>query len=285
MPRTVHVNIHELFQASPVVRLADSGKNCLKHGSLQGRIALVTGASAGIGLAIAKTLAQKGVTVIACARNTDTLLALNRDGEIPKGTKIHVIKTDLTKEQEVLALYKEIAAQHGKLDILINNAGMGGKGTLLDGDFEEWKNLVDLNILALTLSTREAVKLIDGKSTNGHIINVNSIVGHRVPNMPSAHFYTGTKHMVTALTEGLRKTLQSKNIRVTSVSPGAVETEFAERALGKDPEASAMVKAYFAKAKALEAQDIADAVVYALSVPAHVNIDELTITPTQQVTL
>ncbi|OQV15284.1 putative Dehydrogenase/reductase SDR family member 11 [Hypsibius exemplaris] len=227
--------------------------------SLNGRIVLVTGASAGIGLATAETLANHGMKVIACARN------------------IHAIE-----EEEVLVLFKGIADKFGGLDVLVNNAGMGGSGTgLLTGQYHAWQDMLNLNILGLTLCTREAVKLIESSgSKNGHIINLNSVAGHRVPVSPMRQFYSGTKHMVTALTKNLRTTLQPKNIRVTSLSPGLVETEFAQRSYGKeDPEGAAKM---YTQIKALDAKDIADAIVYVLSAPAHVNVDELTVTPLQQ---
>ncbi|OQV12730.1 Dehydrogenase/reductase SDR family member 11 [Hypsibius exemplaris] len=248
---------------------------------LKGKVILITGASAGIGLAAAETLAKLGAKVVACARNIEKIQALNTT--LGKDVEpILAVKCDMTKEQDVLALFKEVADKHGKLDVLINNAGANSAAaTLLEGDLVDWKAMLDLNILGLTLSTREGVKLIESSgSKSGHIINLNSLAGHVVPKAPYGQFYSGTKHMVTALTEGLRKSVQSKNIRVTSLSPGRVETEFLGRALGKGQEAVAAE--IYKKVKVLEAQDIADAIVYILTAPAHVNIDELTITPLLQ---
>ncbi|OWA53282.1 Dehydrogenase/reductase SDR family member 11 [Hypsibius exemplaris] len=242
---------------------------------LTGRVVLVTGASSGIGLAAAEALAQRGLKVIACARNIQKIQDANKN---LASNPIQAVKTDMTSEQEVLALFKEINDKYGRLDILINNAGIGGTDTLLEGNFAGWKAMTDLNVLALTLAAREAVKLIEaGKSQYGHIININSVVGHKVTTGTAGHFYSATKHMVTALTEGLRKSAQPKNIRVTSISPGVVQTDFFERAFGKN-----VGESIFSAYKCLEPRDIADAIIYVLGVPAHVNIDELTITPLKQ---
>ncbi|OQV13901.1 putative Dehydrogenase/reductase SDR family member 11 [Hypsibius exemplaris] len=140
-----------------------------------------------------------------------------------------------------------------------------------------------LNIVALSVCTREALKLMEpGKiaGDGGHVININSYIGHHVHKNPSVQFYSATKHMVTALTDALRKDCQAKNIRVTSLSPGVVETEFADRAFGSDPTEVAL--SYYTQYKCLQAKDVAGAIVYILSVPPYVNIDELTMTPHQQ---
>jgi len=247
--------------------------------SLNGKIIVVTGASAGIGFAIAETLAKQGAKVVAVARNVEKIQDLSK--RLGGCAQITAIKADMTKEAEVLALFKEVGQKFGKLDVLINNAGMAAsEAELTDGgSFKSWKDVLDLNVLALTLATREGVKLIEsGGSKSGHVIQLNSILGHgTAPTGAGIQFYAATKHMVTALTEGLRKSVQAKNIRVTSLSPGVVETEITERAHGK--EAS---KAFYSQYKVLEPKDIADAVVYILTAPPHVNIDELTITPLQQ---
>ncbi|OQV16808.1 Dehydrogenase/reductase SDR family member 11 [Hypsibius exemplaris] len=246
--------------------------------SLQGRVILVTGASAGIGFATARLLAERGATVIGCARNIQTLQELGEKSAKGRG-QLFPMKADLSKEEDIVQLFKEIGKKFGKLDVLINNAGMAGKATLLEGDSQDYRNIFDLNVLGLTLATREAVKLMEAGGS-GHIINLNSILGHAVPNGPTLHFYTGTKHMITALTEALRKTVQSKNIKVTSLSPGIVATEITQRAFGLTPaEAFASTATPY---KVLDSEDVAEAIVYILSVPAHVNIDELTLTPQGQ---
>jgi len=246
--------------------------------SLKGKIILVTGASSGIGYATAEALAKQGAKVIGCARNIQKLQDLSKQ---LGGDSIYAITADFTKEADVVALYKEIAQKFGKLDVLVNNAGIGGSASLLEGDYQGWKDMLDLNILGLTLSTREAVKLIEaGGSQSANIINLNSILGHYTPTSPSGQFYAATKTMVGALTEGLRKSAQSKNIRVTSLSPGVVETEFFDKAFGEGAS-----QKFFTQYKVLEGKDIADAIIYILTAPPHVNIDELTITPLHQKSL
>ncbi|OQV16807.1 Dehydrogenase/reductase SDR family member 11 [Hypsibius exemplaris] len=245
--------------------------------SLEGRIILVTGASAGIGFATAEELVQRGATVIGAARNIKTIQELSAKVDGKGKGELFPVKADISKEEDILTLFKEIDKKYGKLDVLINNAGRGGSGTLLEGNTQEWKDILDLNVLGLTIASREAVKLIEsGKSTNGHIINVSSVLGHYVPNGQGFQFYAGAKHMVTALTKALRKSVQAKNIRVTNLSPGIVATEIVERVAGK-----AAAEAFNGPHKVLEAKDIADAIVYILTAPTHVNIDELTISPTK----
>jgi len=244
---------------------------------LKGRVILVTGASAGIGLAIAEALSKQGAQVIACARNIERVQELNRKLGHPQ---IYAVKTDLSKENEVLALFKDISQKFNKLDVLINNAGMVGANTgLVDGEYQAWKNIVDLNVLGLTLATREAVKLIESSgSQHGHIVNINSVLGHgSAPNTAGIQFYAASKHMVSALTEGLRKSVQDRGIRVTSLSPGVVETEIMERSMGKEA-----AQSFYQNNKILSSKDIADGIIYLLSAPGHVNIDELTISPLGQ---
>ncbi|OQV13900.1 Dehydrogenase/reductase SDR family member 11 [Hypsibius exemplaris] len=246
----------------------------------RGKSVLITGASSGIGLATAEALAKFGLKVIGCARNVQTLVQLNaRLGD----NQIDAISCDLTNEEEVCRMLSEIKQKYGTLNALINSAGMALKEPLASGTQQGWKRMLDLNIVALSVCTREALKLMEpGKiaGDGGHVININSYIGHHVHKNPSVQFYSATKHMVTALTDALRKDCQAKNIRVTSLSPGVVETEFADRAFGSDPTEVAL--SYYTQYKCLQAKDVAGAIVYILSVPPYVNIDELTMTPHQQ---
>lgn len=227
-----------------------------------------------MGLATAELLVGHGVQVIGCARNIKTL----QDLAAKVGNdKIHAITCDLSKENEVLTMFKEIREKFGKLDVVINNAGMAKTDSLLDGNYQGWKDMLDLNILAVTLCTREAVKIMeDNKPVTGHVVNINSYIGHHMVLDPASQFYSATKFMITALTNALRKDCQPKNIRVTSLSPGLTETEFATRSRGESGAAA------YQSFKCLEAKDVAEAVVYILSSPPHVNVDELTMTAFNQ---
>jgi len=249
----------------------------------QGKTALVTGASSGIGYSVVEALAKEGVNVIGCARNIEKIEELkNRLTKDVRGS-IEAIKCDLGKEDDILAMFNEIEKKYKVVHILINNAGMAKPDDLLTGQTQPWRDMVDLNIIALSICAREAIRLMDKNGvTDGHIVNVNSLAGHIMPNMGATHFYSASKHMVTALSKALVMELSSRNsaIRVTNLSPGAVDTEFASNWVGKQ-NAEAM-KQRMNSYQRLQAEDITNGVLYVLSCPAHATIRELTITPTQQ---
>ncbi|XP_008295374.1 dehydrogenase/reductase SDR family member 11-like [Stegastes partitus] len=191
------------------------------------------------------------------------------------------MKCDLTKEEEILSMFAAIKAQHKGVDVCINNAGLANSEPLLNGKTSGWKNMLDVNILGLSICTREAYQSMKERNVDdGHIINLNSVVGHSVPSITPAHFYSATKYAVTALTEGLRQEMyEAKNhIRVTSISPGFVETEFTERFLQNKVQAEALL----AQQKNLSGKDIADAILYVLAAPPHVQIGELLLRPVEQ---
>uniref|UniRef100_A0A1A8BZY8 Dehydrogenase/reductase (SDR family) member 11b n=1 Tax=Nothobranchius kadleci TaxID=1051664 RepID=A0A1A8BZY8_NOTKA len=208
----------------------------------KGRTALVTGASVGIGAAIAKELVRFGMTVLGCARNVEKI--------------------------------QKLAAE-------CQSAGYPGVLIPLKCG---WKNMLDVNVLALSICAREAYQSMKERSVDdGHIINLNSMCGHRILPNADIHFYTATKYAVTALTEGLRQELREAktHIRATCISPGLVETEFAPRLYSQDPVKAANIYSHY---KALEAIDIANAVVYVLSAPPHVQIGDIQMRSSEQVT-
>ncbi|KAK2881248.1 hypothetical protein Q8A67_018516 [Cirrhinus molitorella] len=248
----------------------------------KGRVALVTGASVGIGAAIAKSLVQHGMKVVGCARNVKQIenLAAECVRSGFSGTLIPY-KCDLTVEDEMLSMFTWIKGQHKGVDVCINNAGLAHPEPLLSGKSSGWRNMMDVNVLALSLCTREAYQSMkERKVDDGHIININSICGHRVINHADGHFYTASKYAVTALTEGLRQELREAktHIRATCISPGLVETEFAYRLFSENPE---IAVATYKRIKCLEADDIANSVVYVLSAPPHVQIGDIEITPVE----
>uniref|UniRef100_A0A8C7ZAU1 Dehydrogenase/reductase SDR family member 11 n=1 Tax=Oryzias sinensis TaxID=183150 RepID=A0A8C7ZAU1_9TELE len=153
-------------------------------------------------------------------------------------------KCDLSNEEEILSMFSAIKTLHKGVDVCINNAGLAHNEPLLSGKTEGWRNMIDVNVLALCICTREAYKSMKERNVDdGHIINVNSMGGHRVVPSADEHFYCATKYAVTALTEGIRQELREANthVRATCISPGVVETEFAFRHHNSDPEKAAGV--------------------------------------------
>nr|XP_055052074.1 dehydrogenase/reductase SDR family member 11-like [Misgurnus anguillicaudatus] len=249
----------------------------------KGRVAVVTGASVGIGAAIAKSLVQHGMKVVGCARNVEQIEELASEC-VKSGFSGTLIpyKCDLSVEEEILSMFTWIKAQHHGVDVCINNAGLAFPEPLLNGKTSSWKTMLDVNVIGLSVCTREAYQSMKERNVDdGHIININSLCGHRVMPRADIHFYTATKYAVTALTEGLRQELQEtkSHIRVTSISPGLVETMFTPRLYSHMPEIAVAAYKYI---KCLQADDIANAVVYVLSAPAHVRIGELQVMPVEQ---
>ncbi|XP_060552493.1 dehydrogenase/reductase SDR family member 11-like isoform X2 [Ruditapes philippinarum] len=247
-----------------------------------GRVALVTGASSGIGKAIAQSLVCHGMKVVGCARNVEAVEELSEKLKAEKGSLIPIV-CDVSKEEQVLSMFEKIKSEFGGTDVCINNAGLSQAAPLLSGKTEQWKNMLDVNVLGLCMCTREAVKSMRERGVDdGHVIQINSGVGHKqYASNPDGHFYSATKFAVTALVDGLRNelSLSKTHIRVTSISPGLTETNFAHRMYVHDPQVA--VKKYSAF-ESLKPVDIADGVIYALSAPKHVQVHEVKINPTEQ---
>ncbi|XP_033628392.1 dehydrogenase/reductase SDR family member 11-like [Asterias rubens] len=260
-----------------------------------GHVALVTGASTGIGQGIARSLVKHGMKVIGCARNIkaiqDDMQMLSSDSSI--SGSLHAIKCDLTKEDEILAMFAEIKEKFGGVDVCINNAGLNharsiGAGSMgiLNGETDKWRNMLELNVLAPAVCTREAVKQMEEKGTkDGQIIMIGSLSGHRITQLKEIHFYCVTKYGITAMIEGIRIELREKNsrIRVAAISPGIVETEFRQRMYpDEDPEKAN--KLYRTMEEPLQVDDIAEAVLYILQTPPHVQVHDIMLRPTAQKT-
>jgi NADP-dependent 3-hydroxy acid dehydrogenase YdfG len=242
-----------------------------------GRVALVTGASSGIGRATALALAEAGMKVVGCARRLDPLNALKDEVENLGGSFLPV-QTDLRDEGQILSMFRTIEEQLGGVDVLVNNAGLGHAAPLSSGATEKWREMLEVNVLALSICTREAVKGMQERNTRGHVVHISSMSGHRVPG--GSGMYSATKFAVRSLTEGLRAELRKagSNIRVSAISPGYVETEFAERYHGNKQAAEDT----YSRFKVLEAKDIADAVLFVLSSPEHMQVHDVLIRPTEQ---
>uniref|UniRef100_A0A672KHU5 Dehydrogenase/reductase SDR family member 11 n=1 Tax=Sinocyclocheilus grahami TaxID=75366 RepID=A0A672KHU5_SINGR len=229
------------------------------------------------------SLVQHGMKVVGCARNVEQIekLAAECVSSGFSGTLIPY-KCDLSVEDDMLSMFSWIKVQHHGVDVCINNAGLALPEPLLSGKTSGWKTIMDVNVIALSVCAREAYQSMkERKVDDGHIININNICGHRVVNNADAHFYTASKYAVTALTDGLRQELREAktHIHATCISPGLVETEFASRRFSENPE---IAVATYKSVKCLQVADIANAVVYVLSAPPHVQIGDIEITPVEQ---
>ncbi|XP_075155707.1 farnesol dehydrogenase-like [Haematobia irritans] len=239
----------------------------------QNKIAVVTGASAGIGAATCKALAEKGMIVIGLARRVEKMENQTRPLIAEEYRKnFHSYKCDVGCEESVKEAFAWIIQKFGAVDVLINNAGICPISTLLSPDNSAVvKDVLNTNVLGVVWCTREAFRNMKERNFDGHIIIVNSVAGHRIPNVPgfSFHMYAPSKHAVTAMTEVLRQELQTQKtkIKITSVSPGAVRTEIS----GTDFE--------MPNIPILASENIADAIVYCLQTPPHVQIHEMIIQP------
>ncbi|XP_069683475.1 dehydrogenase/reductase SDR family member 11-like [Periplaneta americana] len=239
-----------------------------------GRVAMVTGASAGIGATIAVDLVKKGLRVVAVARRVERIKDLESQVKSAPG-KLYCLKCDVSNEEDIKAAFKWVRDNLGGVDVLVNNAGGGSANSLREGPVESWRTILDLNVLGLSICTKEAIQCMKSRGVDdGHIIHIGSLLGHVIP--PADHpflMYSASKHAVKALTEGLRRELvnQKSKIRVSCISPGIVKTEFLQAA-GKSDE-------LYDRVPSLLSQDIADAVVYALGAPPHVQIHDIIIKP------
>ncbi|XP_018325329.1 farnesol dehydrogenase [Agrilus planipennis] len=246
-----------------------------------GKVAVVTGASAGIGAATVEALVKQGLIVAGFARRKERIeeLAKKLQASNAKG-KLHAVKVDMTKEDEIIDGFNWVKKNLGPIHVLVNNAGVARFNSLVDGDTQKWKEIIDTNVIGLCIATREAVKDMRANNVNGHIIHINSVAGHKVPSIPNANIYPASKYAVTALTETLRhEFIQNKlKIKITSISPGYVKTEIFEASGIKiDPNNPA-----FGNMEGLVGEDIANSVLYVLGTPPHVQIQELTIAPLHQ---
>lgn len=240
------------------------------------KIALVTGASSGIGKSTALLLAKNGYNLIINGRREERLKALKKQLRSEFKVDVLTMVLDVRNETDVKQYFESLASSWKNIDLLINNAGLAaGLETIENGDSDNWNRMIDTNIKGLLYVSQSCIPLL--KSTRGHIINIGSIAGKEV--YMNGNVYCGTKHMVDALNKALRIELAEAGVRVSSVNPGAVETEFSLVRLDWDHTKANSVYEGFEN---LVAEDIADAVVYIASRPAHVNINELTIMPTAQ---
>lgn len=241
---------------------------------LKGQTALITGASAGIGAATAKALADTGCNLVLCARRLDRLEKLK--SELGKKVSVEIFQLDVSKKSAIEKLAKEHSTVLSKIDILINNAGLAkGMDPLQKGSLEDWDVMIDTNIKGLLYLTRQVLPFMIEKKS-GHILNLGSVAGRWT--YPNGNVYAATKFFVRALSESIRLDTLGSGVRVTNIEPGMVETEFSEVRLQDKVKA----KKVYEGMTPLSAADIADSIVWSLSRPAHVNIQEMVIFPTDQ---
>jgi len=243
--------------------------------SLEGRVAAITGASSGIGEATALALAEAGARVALGARRKDRLDAL-----VEKiGDSALAIETDVADESQARDFIQQTKSELGSVDILVNNAGVMLLGLLLMQDGDDWRRMIEVNQLGLLYCSHEALKLMTDAG-GGHIVNVSSVAGRRA-NAGSA-VYNMTKFGVTAFSEALRQEAAHVNVRVTCVEPGFVETELVSHNKNQMV-VDAADKMRDEIGKVLESRDIAEAILYAVSQPEHVAVNEVLVRPTKQV--
>jgi NADP-dependent 3-hydroxy acid dehydrogenase YdfG len=243
---------------------------------LKNKVAIITGASSGIGYATSLTLSKAGIRVAVGARRTERLQELEKQ-IIKNNGEILVQKTDVTRKSDCDSLVNTIVEKWGKVDILINNAGLMPLSYFKNGKVEEWEQMIDVNIKGVLYCTSAVVPYMLEKKS-GHIINISSVAGRIV--FAGGSVYCATKHAIAALSEGLRKELSpTYNIRVTCIEPGAVETELLESIT--DESMTGFIQAT-KNMETLRSDDIANAILYAVRAPGHVNVNEILIRPTAQ---
>jgi NADP-dependent 3-hydroxy acid dehydrogenase YdfG len=246
---------------------------------LDGTVALVTGASSGIGAATAVALAAQGAAVALAARRTDRLEAV-ATGIRDQGGAALVLESDITDEQQAAGAVERTVSELGRLDTLINNAGVMLLGPAVGAPLTEWQRMVELNVLGLLYCAHAALPHLlraaaDGPRQVADMVNISSVAGRVARNGNGV--YSLTKHGVGAFSESLRQELATRYVRVSLVEPGATATELADH---NRPEILDTIRAQFGQR--MEAEDIADAITYIVTRPRHAAVNEILIRPTEQ---
>jgi NADP-dependent 3-hydroxy acid dehydrogenase YdfG len=243
---------------------------------LEGRVALVTGASSGIGEATAVSLAAAGARVAVAARRTDRLSQLV-ERVLHSSGEATAIQADLADRASAERMVAQTVERFGRLDILVNNAGLMLLAPFADGNPDDWRKMVDVNVLGLLYATRAAIPHLR-RAGRGDIVNLSSVAGRLA--FPTAAVYTATKFAVVGFSDTLRRELIRDQIRVTLIEPGAVQTELVEHVT--DEGARKQIDSWQAQMRQLQSDDIAAAILYAVTQPPHVAVSELLVRPTDQ---
>jgi NADP-dependent 3-hydroxy acid dehydrogenase YdfG len=240
---------------------------------IKDKVVVITGASSGLGEAAARRLAKDGAKLVLGARRIDRLQALAKELSLSGDA---VVQTDVSKYDEVKRLVDHAVKSHGRVDVMINNAGLMPQSLLQRLKIDEWDRMIDVNIKGVLYGIAAALPVMQSQKS-GHIINVSSVAGHKV--RPGGTIYSATKSAVRVISEGLRQEVKPYNIRTTIISPGAVESELPDSIT--DPDIGAAISKFY-KETAISADSFANMVVFAMSQPDDVDINEILFRPTRQ---
>ncbi len=240
---------------------------------IRDKVVVITGASSGLGEAAARLLSQKGARVVLGARRVDRMEALAKELGLAKSS---VVQTDVSNREQVKALVDHAVQVHGRIDVMINNAGLMPNALMELLQVENWEQMIDVNIKGVLYGIAAALPHMM-KQKSGHFINVSSVAGHKIN--PGSAVYAATKHAVRALSEGLRQEVKAYNIRTTIISPGAVATELPNQIT--DPVTKERVQQFYNIA--IPADSFARTVAFAIEQPENVDINEILFRPTAQV--
>jgi NADP-dependent 3-hydroxy acid dehydrogenase YdfG len=243
----------------------------------ENKIVFITGATAGIGVATAKKFAEEGYNLIITGRRKEKLEEIAEIIRNDFNVEVLTLNLDVRIKEDVEKLINEIPEKWKKINVLVNNAGLAvGLNPLQDGLIDDWERMIDTNVKGLLYVSRAVMPLMIANGF-GHIVNIGSVAGREI--YPNGNVYCGTKAAVQSITYGMRMDLLKHGIKVTLIEPGAVETEFSVvRFKGDQERADSVYKGF----KPLSGGDIADAIYYVCSLPAHVNINDMLIMPAAQ---
>jgi len=240
------------------------------------RIALITGATSGIGKACAQKFAQNQYDLIITGRRLERLQDLKSKLESEYKIKVYILEFDIRSRESVSKAIQSLPQAWKNIDVLINNAGLAaGLDPIQSGNIDDWEQMIDTNVKGLLFISRNVIPLMIERK-KGHVINIGSIAGKEV--YPKGNVYCASKHAVDAITKGMRMDLLEHGIKVTQIAPGLVETEFSIVRLKDEDSAIQVYKGY----EPLKGEDIAEVAFYVTTMPAHVNINDMLIMPTAQ---
>ena len=243
--------------------------------NIEGKVVVITGASSGLGEASARLLSAEGASVVLGARREDRIKSLAHE-LTARGAKALAVPTDVTRRDDVQKLVEAAVEAHGRVDVMINNAGLMPQAPLERLDVGDWDRMIDVNIKGVLYGIAAALPHMQ-RQKSGHFVNVSSVAGHKVG--PGFAVYAATKHAVRALSEGLRQEVKPYNIRTTVISPGAVATELPNSVT--DPDVGARIRQFYEEA-AIPADSFARAVAFAIGQPEDVDVNEILFRPTRQ---
>ena len=246
----------------------------MRNNNIEGKVVVITGASSGLGESTARHLSELGATVVLGARRVDRIDALARE-LTANGQPALAVQTDVTDRTQVQRLVDAAIAKFGRIDVMINNAGLMPHSPLERLKVDDWDRMIDVNLKGVLYGIAAALPAMQAQKS-GHIINVSSVAGHKV--RPGGAVYSATKHAVRALSEGLRQEVKPYNIRTTVISPGAVDTELPNSIT--EPDVAANMRRIYEVA--VPADAFARAVAYAMGQPDDIDINEILFRPTKQ---